>query len=55
MVVTHENPAGNRRRYGSATDRLKARRPEFRSGMSALVRKEASLRMAHLAGTRASL
>jgi hypothetical protein len=38
MVVTHENPGGSRRRYGSATDRLKARSPEFRSGMSVLVR-----------------
>ena len=55
MVVTHENPEGSRRRYGSATPRLKARRPEFRSGMSVSVRNEASLRMAHLAGTRASL
>ena len=55
IVVTHENPAGSRRRYGWATERLKARSPELRSGMGVFVSQQASLRIAHLAGTRNSL
>ena len=55
IVVTHEKPAGSRRRYGSATSRRNARSPELRSGMRVLVSHSATLRMNHLAGTRAHL
>jgi hypothetical protein len=33
IVVTHENPGGNNRRYGNATSRRIARNPEFKSGI----------------------
>ena len=55
MVVTHENPAGSRWRYCTATERRKARRPELRSGIFTPARYWASIRMAHLAGTRSAL
>src|SRR5260370_1194007 len=49
MVVTQEKPGGSSRRYGSATDRRNARKPEFRSGICAFTSRSASLRTNHLA------
>src|SRR6266550_2603593 len=52
IVVTHENPGGSNRRYGSDTSRRNARNPEFRSGIFVDDNVSASFRIKYLAGTR---